>query len=517
MSGRQLGVLLGAVAALALACAVDDRVVSSPNTEALSPALNPPVGGTALDTEEAAPSAPPATVGGGGSAGSAGANGAAPILAPATLTLFFDGDGAGEVTLSAPGMATERCSADCQIQVPSGSIVTAAAVARPPYSALFGWSTEACRTLQNCPLSVEGAVNVRVSFQLRYNVAFTSSRDYDLSQLPKPGVEANAECARLAAAGGVHGTRWVAWLAAEGPTTAESDDITPGQFFQNDGGWLRRDGVPIARSRAALLAGETLNPLNLTELGEPTDANAWSGATISGALNRSSASADCNNWSADGEPGRTAAAAKVGAVGNGRATRAILSCAGRAPIQCFGDDPALEVPVFPVSGRIAFGSNASVIPGGGIAAFDAVCQRDACLAGLSPSSDGCVADLGTRSFLSYLHTSQQPAWERFDVDGPDWVRVDGIPWLSPASLLASDAKGRSTGLNLTAAGTFIPGTGATWLGRSNGELTCGDWTLNVDQGLFFLAGEAARGFPLSGETQNLTNCSAAARLMCLEE
>src|SRR6185295_9657742 len=329
-----------------------------------------------------------------------------PATGQPVLHLTLGGDGAGRVDVSIPGAGVQSCTATCDVSVPAGAHLTLQAAALP-YSEFLGWSGVACATGTACS-DVEPGADVRANFQLAYNAAFVSQRTYTIPELPRPGAAANQECATLAAAAGLHGSRWVAWLGAEGPTTDLSDDITPVQFLQNPGGWVRTDGVPLARSRAGLLAGEMLNPLNRTETRAPSVGGSWSGADVDGRVYRAlgTVANDCNNWSSTGaEIGGIALSTSVGSYWTGSSG---AGCGASAALQCFGDDAAPEVPLPPrdPAKRIAVVSRTLFSPGPGIQGADEICQREACAAGLTGSSN-CALDLGTqRQFSSYLHTSQ---------------------------------------------------------------------------------------------------------------
>jgi hypothetical protein len=71
-------------------------------------------------------------------------------------------------------------------------------------------------------------------------------------------------------------------------------------------------------------------------------------------------------------------------------------------------------------GRLAFVSQASFVPGSGRAAADAICQ-----------------DEGGGNFLAAMATTTEAAMERFDLQGPPWVRSDGIMVLPSGQSLDS--------------------------------------------------------------------------------
>jgi hypothetical protein len=337
--------------------------------------------------------------------------------------------------------------------------------------------------------------------------------------MPQAGQPANEECARLAAVAGVHGTRWVAWLASEGPTVELSDDIEPVAFFQSSGGWVRTDGKVVARSLNGLLAGEILHPLVRDELGGlPARAGfAWGNVGLGGFTDRAfvTSSTDCDNWTSN-DPNLLGNGIPIGGVGTAFYGGFRTPCnEAFFPIHCFGDDSDAEVPVVaPAANRLAFLSTNEFLPSGGLAAADQVCQRDACEAGLTGSTN-CETSLGTRrTFKSYLHTSTGPGWERFDLEGPTWVRADGVQWLPDAQALAVNGRGAFTALNVTLDLNYTTFTHRVFVGNADGTNTCADWTTQTAQTASTLY-DIFRADSL-GSFESRT-CDLEARLYCLEE
>jgi hypothetical protein len=438
---------------------------------------------------------------------------AAPV--ESVLQIRFVGDGFGRIAVSAPDASVQSCERDCQVIVAAGARLSLEASPLPT-SSFVAWSGVPCSGAV-CSIDLASSLELQVQFQLAYNVAFASEREYSVAELPRPGAAANQECARLAAAAGLHGTRWVAWLAANGSTTAAADDITPAGLLQNPGGWVRTDGLPFARSREALLAGELLNPLDLSERRTSVPTLSWSGTSPDGSLwHVNGEPMDCNNWTSlsGSDSGGTSVSTAIGfnwAGENG------FNCDQRAGLQCFGDDPAPAVPL-PVrdpARRIMFLSSSPFAPGGGISAADQLCQRDACNAGLT-GSNNCSVNLGSqRQFLSYLHSSRQPAWARFNLNGAGWVRADGIEWLPLAADLAGDAAGHLTGEDVHADGSFNKGFNVFWVGDPAGTDNCNDWTTSADEGCygnFLSTGDELHRPPCSTD-----RCSEAYAVLCLQQ
>jgi hypothetical protein len=347
-----------------------------------------------------------------------------------------------------------------------------------------------------------------------YNVAFVSSQRYSIAELPVPGDAANRECARLAAAAGLLGSRFVAWLASPGSSAAGADAISPGRSFQHRGGWVRTDGQSVAQSLASLTRGELLHPILLDENGvAPATASAWTGASSAGTLARESTpgALSCLNWTSS-----AAAESAVIALSNttylGEGVTAL--CSGSNRLLCFGDDSDSELPVAPLTGRLAFLSQATFNTSTGLAGADAICQGEACAAGLT-GSNACSSNPGSaRVFKAYLHTSTQAAWERFDLSGPNWQRPDGVAWLRDAADLAADAKDRLTGLTVRADGSNAL-QGVAWVGSQAGT-NCGDWSESPQDRAPTTRAEVvdAKGIGAGSSTQCPYN---RAGLLCLEE
>lgn len=353
-----------------------------------------------------------------------------------------------------------------------------------------------------------------------FNVAFVTSQLYTPGSMPAPGDAANQECARLARAAGLPGQRYIAWLGAEGASSAVSDDITPLGSFTSAGGFLRTDGAPVARSRAAFARGELLHPLTLDEHAQPgPPSSVWSGMlALDGSLARltENQAFDCNDWS-QATPSQFGGIIVRGSVGiSFYSLPSSQPCNQAAAMYCFGDDSSAEVSVVPPSpSRLAFLSSTDFTPGGGLPTADAICQRDACVAGLTGSSS-CATDIGTaRTFKSYLHTAARPAWERFDLRKPTWVRPDGVAWLGSAADLSNDGSSELTPLNVTLALEYLAGNRSLWVGNSDGSETCADWTSTTGLGNL-AAYDISIGSSLS-DGGNPTLCSSPGRILCLEE
>jgi hypothetical protein len=427
------------------------------------------------------------------------------------------GDGLGAVTWQHSGQPAQVCTGDCTLSVPSGTELLLSAT--PGLNSVVrGWSVASCGTDATCSLRVDVEASVEVRLELAFNVAFVTSEVYAASALPRPGDAANQECSRLAAAAGLHGSRFVAWLAAQGPTLDAADDVTPIRFLQRRGGWVRVDGAPVARSLAHLTRGELLHPINRDEYGGVAPSiYSWGAVTSAGLLYQFAISEEvvnCSDWTS------TDPAERGGLVYNNSISLdggSVVSCTARNTLLCLGDDSDAEVPVLPKGGRLAFVSTGSFTASGGLGGADALCQREACDVGLTGSTS-CATDLGVaRTFKAYLHTSTQPAWERFDLTGPTWVRLDGVQWLPSAAALAADGLQQLTVLNVRADSTF--GRYFVWVGDVAAVANCRDWTSesDADLGMYATALALPNASFGTGIDQSCAPSASTNHLFCLEE
>ena len=139
---------------------------------------------------------------------------------------------------------------------------------------------------------------------------------------------------------------------------------------------------------------------------------------------------------------------------------------------CFGTDFTTPVSSPAPVGRIAFVTASKWLPGGGIAAADAVCTDEATAAGLS----------GT--FKAALATSTASALARFSSTGARWVRVDGVPiTATTAALFDPNLEFLDAPVNVTAAGAYVSEPSfdfqeVAWVGprAAGGTNNCADWT-----------------------------------------
>lgn len=284
---------------------------------------------------------------------------------------------------------------------------------------------------------------------------------------------ADAICMQEAAAAGLGGT-FVAWLS--------SDTVAAPERLAGSQGWVRADGRPFVSSVEDLLAGRIFHPIDRNADGELVIGTAATGTTADGM-----ALPSCNGWTSTANADRMRLGNTAGTTRAWTETVAEQPCDSLARLYCFGLGRNVEVRPAE-TGRLAFISEATWTPGGGIASADAVCQAEAEAAGKS----------GT--FRALLASSAGFGLERFG-EGR-WVRPDGI-------LLLDDGETSfHTTVNVTLAGEYV--TGRAWSGHPQLD-RCQEWmsTSSTDTGTAVLSELARPGF--------VATCDSAFRLRCLED
>ena len=267
---------------------------------------------------------------------------------------------------------------------------------------------------------------------------------------------ADAICQERADAAGLPGT-YRAWLSS-----AQQDAK---DRLGTARGWLRTDGKPFARDLAQVLQGAFYHPPMLDEYGNaPSNWLVWTATLHSGVGLDDDGGQMCAGWTSE-DPERSALQGDREAGGSWWTSRRLGACNEAAHLYCFGIDEEYELEVEPAAGRRVFVTAGGVSSTQGVAAADALCQSEADAAGLSGS------------FLALMAVSQSAPADRFDLDGPPWVRMDGIPLFSPGEPL-----GRlETPITFRANGV-VSDVAMAWLGSpspttvATSQETCEDWT-----------------------------------------
>ena len=135
---------------------------------------------------------------------------------------------------------------------------------------------------------------------------------------------ADAICQQRAAAAGLPGTDWTAWL---------SDESTDAIERIPDGQYQLIDGTPVADDKADLTDGFLNAAINLTERGNTRTGFVWTATTPDGA----DAEINCKNWT-DNSSESTGSRGSTGAI-NAEWTNVLGAeavCSDRNRLYCFG-------------------------------------------------------------------------------------------------------------------------------------------------------------------------------------
>jgi hypothetical protein len=300
----------------------------------------------------------------------------------------------------------------------------------------------------------------------------------------------DAECTARATAAGLPGT-YHAWLSTTGV-----DAI--GRV--GNGGWLRTDGRPFARTATALktLSNQVVYyPPRVDENGNdlgPTRVIVATGGNNDG----TNFGIQCNNY-----------ASTTGSLYVGIGTAGTLAwaynhldsagCATAMHLYCFRTDLTttnITPPPPPPNARRIFISDLQFTPGAGIASADTQCQVDAKAAGI-PAWDKVIA---------LLATSGAAAVDRVDLKGAPWRRADNVMVVLNAGDLATG--NLFAPIDQDADGSQYA-SHPIWSGApdavSKGDATCADWRSisNSSAGYY--------GYPIFAATPDWIN---SGRLTC---
>jgi hypothetical protein len=282
---------------------------------------------------------------------------------------------------------------------------------------------------------------------------------------------ADRACQDRARAGGLPGT-FKAWLS--------TSTVDARSRFSVARGWIRPDRRPFADTIPALVDGQMYYPPRLNEAGGDVVAADGDVLVATGTLPDGTRATDtAADWTST---------AALYAVGGPAATnedwtgnRGTAPGTAQARLYCLAVDQntPLAIPRFP--GRLAFLSAGSFSPATGESMADQMCDMEAHLNGHA----------GT--FLALLATRVHSAAGLFDLTGPTWVRLDGVPWLERGQDLA-------TGALLTSLNVAFPTGGSqplyiayapVWSGTANPgqpsatpDQDCTDWSASSGTGTF---------------------------------
>jgi hypothetical protein len=363
------------------------------------------------------------------------------------------GNAHGTVTSAPSGIScAPSCNASYVARTP---VVLTASSARG--FAFQGWSGDCTGIQPTCALTLVQDANVTATFT-PFNIAFVTEATFTPGALGGAG-GADAACARAASNANLAGN-YRAWIS----TSTQSALQRLFTLAPQPRGWVRPDGLPFVDSLLLLQAGEVLWPLRVNERGVSyaTETDVLTGTNGDGS---SVASLLCGDWRSTSGAfifgDATAGTESWTSFGSG------LCNAPGYHLYCFGTSYQAPIRITPAPGRFAFLSEGNIAPSSGIAGADALCTQEATAAGLPGS------------YRAFLATSSVSALSRFDLTGPPWVRVDGIPVVASAADLATRPL---TSISVRATGTYL-GRGFVWTGistdpssPSTAALTCRDWS-----------------------------------------
>jgi hypothetical protein len=404
------------------------------------------------------------------------------LVAP-TLTVRVTGAGFGEVFLNNIPM---ECGRSCTREVTPGAslILTARA---DDESWFRGWSAGPCSGRAACEITIDGDVTIDADFTPRPNRIFVTSETYDGDLGGIAG--ADAICQGHADAASLGGT-WRALLQT--PTEDWHERLTGSR------GWVRVDGAPVLDlpvPNALLLGAVTLDE-NSTFY---DDESIW--------MMQTGSTDGCVEYSSDSESddGRADYTYRGASWGSGGRR---VACDTRSRLLCAEVGVVQTVMPVPTIGRGAFVSNSSWALDSGRSAADAVCASDAAAAGRSGTYLALVAEEGERPL------------DRFDLDGPPWVRADGMAFL-PRARDWETAEHFDTAPSLSATGTpmssqgYVEGAGGP--GGVGPSTNCDNWSNEGEMSTRISCGRTWDVRANCGSRAVGYLCSASLRVFCLEE
>jgi hypothetical protein len=355
---------------------------------------------------------------------------------------------------------------------------------------------------------------VAATFRPRINFVFVTATGHGANFGGLAG--ADALCADSAAAAGLGGRQYVAWLS--------TSTVDAAARLRDARGWIRIDGAPVIDSVTDLAQNELFHPIRLDEYGrDVTRASpygfipVWTGTS----LNYGASPRTCSDWtSADDTQGAFTGSASGGAIIWNLG--ALYACQDWSlSIYCFEIDYTTPVdpPAPAASARLAFLSHFfSLRAGGSIADADAECATEAAAAGLSGSFKALLADVGTS------------AASRFDANRGTWVRLDGVPIVERAAdLFVANGPRLDAPIDLEADGQTRSGImDDVWTGfggavddytvRGSADSTCNGWSSTspaqfASSSIADFTWKSFRAVP----NWPTPTCASAARLYCLQE
>jgi hypothetical protein len=405
-----------------------------------------------------------------------------------TLTVTFRALGAqtGSLTSSPAGISlgSPVSGGSASFDIGSTVVLTVTGISS---AAINAWSN-AC-TGRTCSLTMNASQTVSFTSTLN-NIVFVSSQGHTGNFGGVAG--GDAFCNTLARQSSVPGT-FVAYL---GTSTA-----SPTSHLGSARGWIRLDGLPFADTVTNIQNSVLWYPAAVNDLGQTLDVSVFTGAV-------QQLSNTCGDWtSTTGISSGAFSCADEGAIY--WQELAGLSCASANSVYCFGTDFSTAVAVNPAAGRHAFSTSGTFNPSSGIANADSLCQNEASTAGLANSGN----------FKALLATTTSSAASRFNLNGAQWVRPDGVVVATTPSNLMNSIFMAPIAVHADkslADVTVWVGSSAGLLSPSGSNESCSDWS-SASSSVSGWFGEAATGDSLTFKWNNTTcNNTTYAGLVCLE-
>ncbi len=426
------------------------------------------------------------------------------------LTVTRAGTGTGKVTSSDGGIS---CPSTCVATYNYGTIVIL--TAQPDANQIFtGWSGEGCTGLGSCQVTLTGLAYVTANFSQPPNIMFTTSTLQTAASLG--GLTgADALCMNLAANAKLTGN-YKAWLS--------TNTVSAASRLGAASGWVRTDGKPVLNNISDILlygSGKFFYPPRLDEKGNDLGLGLTPGYPEIVVITNTDATGAVPTWRAVGtcddftfDDANTILRGSAAYNSNSFTIANDLSCSEPARLYCFGVDRQAQVSVTPATGRHAFVSYATWIPGGGIASADSLCQSEATTAKLPGTYKALLAPTGsTAASRFYYAAGSQP-----------WIRSDGILVAPTASAFFTTALFDASP-NISADGSTYYGFSGVWTGAANpltaatDATNCANW-LSSSSGASSSVGAPGDSFTggYFNEWPNNNPCSANwVNLVCLQE
>ncbi len=308
--------------------------------------------------------------------------GAVSIMASATgvTRLTWSYGGTGTITATPPGTS---CGSGCALY-PGGSVTLQARTTNGSNHVFAGFtgSPSCLGPARDCTVNMNTSHHLDgVFYYLGFNLAFVSSA----STPANLGGTApyDAHCNAAASAAGINnaaGNAFIAWIS-----DANSSALSR---LGSARGLIRMDGRPVTsdlRLTMDINDQRYWNAIVYDELGGPA---AWDSFARTGMNEDGSARDHCNNWTGTGTGTGGMPTSRQWMSGGG------IGCTQPYPVYCMMKTFSNNVSPSPQDGKVVFVST-PVLPGGGVAAFDARCNAE------KPSGSG--------TFKAMITTTTTPA------------------------------------------------------------------------------------------------------------